>query len=223
MRRAVCVSLVGSIRREGDKIITWHIPRRILRPFCTRRGPGRYLGTYWSGNRRTGPQTRPKDAHHRGNKLFGPAVPSIGWEGKKNSDSITAVRFNLRVTKKQKIQAQANCLSLLIDRRFELTFLLASIHFFMAGTEEPVRSLRARRASLMRAMVAILMGWLGCVLVNFLKSEESAKGVGILLAFSTRCDGEPERSKITRQVTRAGFRLKISTTEKPRRNKTTCA
>ncbi len=29
-----------------------------------------------------------------------------------------------------------------------------------------------------------------CVLVNFLKSEESAKVLGFLLAFSTRCDGE---------------------------------
>ena len=46
--------------------------------------------------------------------MFGPAAPSNGWEGKKNSDSITAVRFNLRVTKKQKIQASQ--LPLLVDR-----------------------------------------------------------------------------------------------------------
>ena len=47
-----------------------------------------------------------------------------------------------------------------IDHDLELTFFSVSIHLVMAGTEDPVRSLRARIASLMRAMVAILMmGW----------------------------------------------------------------
>lgn len=39
-----------------------------------------------------------------------------------------------------------------------LTFFSVSIHLFMAGTEDPVRSLRAPIASLMISIVAIVVG-----------------------------------------------------------------
>jgi hypothetical protein len=47
----------------------------------------------------------------------------------------------------------------------QLTFFSLSIHLLIAGVEDPVRSLRARSASLMIARVAIVGIGDGCVLL----------------------------------------------------------
>ena len=54
----------GQKRTRMGEMVVVHMPRRILRPFCTREGSERYLGKYSAADRRIGPQTRPDDAHH---------------------------------------------------------------------------------------------------------------------------------------------------------------
>ena len=87
----------GQKRTIAGEMVVVHMPRRILRPFCTREGPERYLGKYSAVCRRTGLQTRPRDAQYPMHRLYRLSPSLVGWEGRKNSDSPTTVRLNFRV------------------------------------------------------------------------------------------------------------------------------